>query len=376
VDRHRVRFGPAYIWIPLAGLSLAGLLSVTVSVDRALSLYHVIRFAALFFFFLYVVNEITSPIWVALSVALQGMLQAIVAIAQFLLQRSVGLQILGESLLDPNWNGVSIVSTGSQRILRAYGLSDHPNILGGCLAFGLVLLLAAYLHGDWKTRLIILVPFLSMSLALLLTYSRSAWLAFVAGGALLVAIEAAAHRWLSIKPLIWLALASSVALAPFVLANLTSFGVRLNVNQSFRNIPAEEQSIGERALLLESADHIFADHALTGIGLGAAPVAMKDAYPNFPTYYQPPHLTLLDAALETGIVGAAFYFLLLLLPWIVLLRHRNLMMRPEVAAAAAVLLAITVVGFFDYYTWLLVPGRLWQWLSWGLLAAAIERAKT
>ena len=163
-------------------------------------------------------------------------------------------------------------------------------------------------------------------------------------------------------------------LAPFILVNLPLFGIRLNANQSFMTIPAEEQSIGERALLVESANHIFADHALIGIGLGASPVAMKDAYPSFPVDYQPPHLTLLDTALETGIFGATFYFLFLVLPWVVLLRHRNLLARRDIAVAAALLLAVTIVGFFDYYTWLLVPGRLWQWLAWGLLAAAMEKA--
>jgi O-antigen ligase len=373
-DHHRIRLGPAYLWIPLAGMSLAGLLSAGMSVDRALSLYHLVRIAALFLFFLYIVNEIASPFWVIASVALQGFLQAVIAIAQFILQRSIGLQALGEYPLDPNWNGVSIVSTGSQRILRAYGLSDHPNILGGCLAFGLVLLLAAYLHGDWKIRLMILVPFLPMALALLLTYSRSAWLAFLAGAVLLVGIEAVARHWHSIKALTWLALAGGLVLVPFIAANLPSLGIRLDANRSFMNIPAEEQSIGERLLLIESANHIFADHALTGIGLGASPTAMKEAYPEFPVNYQPPHLTLLDAGLETGIFGAAFYFLLLILPWIVLWRHRDVLSQPEVAAAAALLLAVSVVGFFDYYTWLLVPGRLWQWLAWGLFAVAMDKA--
>jgi hypothetical protein len=41
--------------------------------------------------------------------------------------------------------------------------------------------------------------------------------------------------------------------------------------------------------------------------------------------------------------------------------------------AIALLLSITIVGFFDYYTWLLVPGRLWQWLAWGLWAAAYKQ---
>jgi hypothetical protein len=36
------------------------------------------------------------------------------------------------------------------------------------------------------------------------------------------------------------------------------------------------------------------------------------------------------------------------------------------------LLAVTVVGFFDYYTWLTTPGRIWQWLAWGMFAAAMQ----
>ena len=47
---------------------------------------------------------------------------------------------LGELVLDPRQNGVSVVATsGTERLLRAYGLTDHPNILGGLLVFGLLL---------------------------------------------------------------------------------------------------------------------------------------------------------------------------------------------------------------------------------------------
>ena len=42
--------------------------------------------------------------------------------------------------------------------------------------------------------------------------------------------------------------------------------------------------------------------------------------------------------------------------------------------ASGLLLALTLVGLFDYYTWLLVPGRLWQWLAWGLWAVAFQAA--
>lgn len=372
--RGRIQLGPAFIWVPLAGVTLAGLVSIATSVDRMLSLYHVIRLAALFGFFLYVVNNVVKPASVVVAVAIQGIVQSLVAIAQFLSQHSVGLQVLGEYLLDPAWNGVSIVSSGAERVLRAYGLSDHPNILGGCLAFGLIVLLAVYLWGEWDRRVMVLAAFLPMSLALLLTFSRAAWVAFFVGAAFLIGIEIAFRRRTALKPLLWLILAAGILLAPFVWQERTLLGIRLGAHAAFATVAAEEQSVGERVLLMQVANQIFAGHALTGIGLGAAPIAIKDEYPAISTDYQPPHLALLEAALETGILGGTFYFLLLILPWVVLFRRREMLAQPQVAGAAALLLAVSVVGFFDYYTWLLVPGRLWQWLSWGLAAVALRKA--
>ena len=189
IKRIRVQFGPKYLWLPLLGLTLAGWASVISSVDPVITIYHSIRFVILFLFYLYVVNEINSPKWLIIPVAIQGSIQAAVAIAQSLLQRSIGIRVLGEAILDPISPGISIVSAGSVRFLRAYGLCDHPNILGGCLAFGLILLLAAYLKAK-KSRWLIVPAFLLMSLGLLLTFSRSASLAFLAGSALIVGAEA------------------------------------------------------------------------------------------------------------------------------------------------------------------------------------------
>ena len=94
-------------------------------------------------------------------------------------QRSLGLQDLGEHLLNPVISGVSIVTADGVRLLRAYGLSDHPNILGGCLAFGMLILFSAYMNGSKPT--IVLAAFLPGVPALLVTFSRSAWLAFLGG---------------------------------------------------------------------------------------------------------------------------------------------------------------------------------------------------
>ncbi len=375
LHRKPVRFGPAYVWIPLLGLTLVGLFSSITSVDKSLSLYHTVRLGALFLFYLFIVNESVSILWIGVAVGLQGALQSVVAIAQSLLQRSIGLNFLGEYTLDPTWTGVSIVSDGAQRFLRAYGLSDHPNILGGCLAFALLILLAVYLRSERETPFVMIaIPFALISVALFLTFSRGAWLAFLTGAGLIAGVEARTYHRQNIKPMLWLAVGTSFAMLPFIWANRDYVSARFNAGQSFENIPAENQSVMERAYLNEAANQIFVNHALIGIGLGASPVAMKIAYPEFPANYQPPHFALLAAALETGIFGATFYFLLLTLPWVVLLRRKKLWTNPNVIGAAGLLLAITMVGFFDYYTWLLVPGRLWQWLGWGMFAAAMERS--
>ncbi len=80
-----------------------------------------------------------------------------------------------------------------------------------------------------------------------------------------------------------------------------------------------------------------------------------------------------DQVLEIG-TGSG-YFAALLAPWLALwLNRRRLRWSPALIGISGVLLAVTLIGFFDYYTWLLVPGRLWQWLIWGLWSAAFSNS--
>ncbi len=368
----KITLGPRHVWIPLVGLIATGWISILSSFNRTLSLYHSIRLVALFAFYLFVVNEIHSVNWVIYPVGLQAVSEATVAIAQFIAQRSVDLQRIGELALDPAWAGISIVIANGVRLLRAYGLSDHPNILGGCLAFALLILLAAYLRRS--TQNIALIFFLPTLPALLITFSRSAWLAFLIGAAFIILAEIIYRRKKIIQRLLWLALISAIILAPFFLAYSRFFGVRLDANNSFNTPTVEQQSIGERVLLINYAAPIFLLHPLTGIGIGVSPLAFKAYYPQFPVAYEPIHLALFDAALETGVLGAIFYLTLIALPLVIFFKQRQLVLsNPLTAAAAALLLAVTIVGFFDYYTWMLVAGRLWLYLALGLWAVALDK---
>ncbi len=129
----------------------------------------------------------------------------------------------------------------------------------------------------------------------------------------------------------------------------------------------------ERAYLMGAGNFIFVEHSAIGVGLGASPLAMEKHFPDFPLDYQPPHYALLASAMETGVLGGAFYFLLIFTPLLMFIKNwKDYSSQPLIMGASALLLAVTVVGLFDYYTWLYSAGRMWQWLAWGLWSSAIS----
>ncbi|MCX6763973.1 MAG: O-antigen ligase family protein, partial [Candidatus Moranbacteria bacterium] len=67
-----------------------------------------------------------------------GLFQAIIGILQFILQHSVGLFWLKESLILLNIDGVAKIIFNGQKYIRAYGLFPHPNILGGFLLLSII----------------------------------------------------------------------------------------------------------------------------------------------------------------------------------------------------------------------------------------------
>jgi len=371
----RVRFGHALVWLPLAGLTAAGFVSTFGGQDPILSSYQALRLLLLFLFYLYIVNQIHTWSWVIFPVGLQLLLQAVIATGQSLLQHSLGLAAYGELLLDPQTPGISVVMADGLRFLRAYGLTDHPNILGGCLAFGLVLLLGVMMYGGSRLRWLAAVPFLPALLALVMTYSRSAWLGLLVGSSFLIGLELVLRRWAAVRRAVIVGLAGLIVIAPFVREHMQFFGARFNADGSFAQASFENQSIGERRLLILSGNQIFVEHSSIGIGLGASPLAMRSRFPQFETNYQPPHLTPLAAAIETGTIGASFYLLLLTAPGVVFgQKWRALVAVPHIVPVFALLLTLTAVGLFDYYTWLNAAGRIWQWLAWGLWSASLARA--
>jgi O-antigen ligase len=363
----RIQFRPWLISAPLLALSVISIISAFFSVDKIYSIYQSVRLVMFFGFFLFVLNEINSIGQIIFPVALGVFFQAVIAVTQALEQSSLGLTFLQELSLDPKVSGVSIVTAGNIRFLRAYGLTDHPNILGGCLAFGLILIAVWILKTSEENPLLAISIFILGSISLFLTFSRSAWVGFFVGLIVITVWLTKNRESQQLRKWLFLILAGIIVALPFFWQYFPVLGVRLGLNQSFIQVPTEVQSIDQRLTLITLANEIFAGHPMIGVGLSTFPVALHIKVPFLPFDYQPPHFVLLDVAAETGIFGSLFYLLMIGLPWLAMwVRRNHLKFSIEFIGVSAALLAITVVSLFDYYPWMLEAGRIWQWLLWGL----------
>jgi O-antigen ligase len=226
-----------------------------------------------------------------------------------------------------------------------------------------------------------LVPLALGTVALFLTFSRAATLAFGVGLVVVVA-TALWDKTTRRRRALELALAGlvvAVALVFPLAKNQAYVAQRIGLNNSFNDNSGENRSLVERDALIASTNRIFYKHAVVGVGNGALPMAMLKLDDQFPTefFYQPAHFVLLDAAAELGIFGGMFWLWLIIAPVVAfLLARRAALGSPWLAASAGVLLALILIGFFDYYPWLSAPGRIWQWSAWGLFGQVIAQRAT
>ena len=80
-----------------------------------------------------------SPRLLILVILAVLVLQAQWGIGQFILQRDLGLYLIGESRLSVSVDGVAKFALGDDKLIRAYGPFEHANILAGSLVIGLML---------------------------------------------------------------------------------------------------------------------------------------------------------------------------------------------------------------------------------------------
>jgi O-antigen ligase len=328
--------------------------------------------------------------WFAAGAALQ----AVFGLVQFVTQQSWTNKWFGLAAHDPSQLGTIVVETSQLRILRAYAALPHPNMLGGLLAVGVIVVFGLYFdlfgritgwwrqvqpkrHGHWIWRnhrravsgfvaeiVGYLTALILMTAGLMVSFSRSAWLGLVIalgliGGYAFVKGQIY-RRWAFVKLAVVTALTVAVVVAVFPPPWLA----RLSADNRL-----EQQSIESRATYQEQAFHLLKSYWLVGTGLGNYTAGLHEKYVNLePWAYQPVHNIFLLAAVELGLLGIIVFGFLL---YELFRRMYQGLMRagddPWAVTCSAALVCLFIIGLFDHYLWSLHFGIMLWWLVVGLL---------
>jgi O-antigen ligase len=345
----------------LLGLLGLGIVNIPLAQDTLLASYFTTRYLLLFGLYLFLLKEPELP-WL-IGPLLGGLtIQSLVALGQFIKQSSLGLQALGEVTVTPYSPGACIIGGMGRHWLRAYGLTQHPNILGGVLTVSLLLLIGWYSEASRSWRLFLLPFFLLGTVALLTTFSRAAWLGFIAGIGLILAVVVGNKGVTRSYNLPLLTLGALVGVV-----SLTFIGIWGPLFLSRLRAP----SLDERLFLMQVALILTQRRLGLGVGNGNFTVAFYQLTGGGldGPHYQPVHDITLLATAELGPLGGALWLWLLLTPWSwIWVRRKHLWGRLWFASLSAALLALYLVGFFDFYPWFFPQGQVLLWIIWGLWA--------
>lgn len=376
--RTRLRLGPWFLTGPLVGFLILGAIGIPFAVDPQYAGYQTLRLILLLALYLLLVNAPLTRGAIAWPLAAGMALQAMIAVPQFALGRALGLKRLGEITVNASWSGASVVAVGDERYLRAYGLVQHPNLLAGCLMATSLVVIGYYLmQRGWK-RLPLLAAVGSGFVALLLTFSRAAWLGTLVGGLAALSLLLWAWRrdqWSPNRPtIVLLAVVLLSVSAAFAALNWSLLQPRLGLSTQGTEI----RSVEERAMQVPAAWALIQMRPVLGVGLGNYPVALyglaRDMVTAYPVY-QPVYNVILLVTAELGVLGGLLWLCLISLPWLYLWLHRRqVRITPWWAGLSGALLALTAVSVLDYYVWTSHQGRLMLWLVLGLWARTWEGA--
>jgi len=235
--------------------------------------------------------------------------------------------------------------------LRAYGMTFHPNVLGGFLAVGLALGLSEV--KTWPGRILWWV----MLAGLLVTFSRSAWLA---AGLTVLPLAVWLYRQQpdlrkSLRITLGAAAGAGLIGGAALMAPILN---RFNVFSSF----SEYTSISARGELMTLALQSIRQNPLTGIGAGNFPLLALQS--NVHDAAHSVHNVALLLGAEIGLVGAALWYWLWLGPIFTAGKNPRSVSAQTLSLAAA-WFGVGLIALWDSYPWSLEAGRL---LSVTLLA--------
>jgi O-antigen ligase len=269
-------------------------------------------------------------------------LQAIAGIAQAIFQQPLGFP--GEMTLSLQNPDAAAIRFSGDAWLRSYGLTFHPNVLGGYLMSVVILILPLLDRRPFR------VLWLVFAGGLFLTFSRSAWLGAAFG---LVFLFWWYLRQYDLRPKQWVqglvvALVGAVLLLILFLPQIAS---RLNPVATL----SEFTSLSGRGEMIDIALKSIRDDPLTGLGAGNFPVAMLGYLTLDAPHFV--HNVFLLLGAEVGIPGGMIWLWLWIFPMVILKPQLN-QKNPWPVVLALAWFAWGLVSLWDSYPWALETGRL------------------
>ncbi|MHB8903756.1 MAG: O-antigen ligase family protein, partial [Patescibacteria group bacterium] len=359
------------VWYFLAGLELFVFASFFVAVDQTLAFYHYLIFLEVIGLF-YLLREGTlfksyaEPylnktviIYVFLS---SIFFQAILGIYQFLTQSTFAFKYLGLAYHNPEDSGVAVIEAASGRFLRAYGGFDHPNIFGGVLVVSLIL--AAYFLAKKKVlnsnkeifeSIFLFIFYFSSLFALFFTFSRTAWMAYIAGlVAILISFIINKDRWMIGR---YLALIFFSAVFLFIIASPYRDLLAVRIKADTR---LEQKSINERQMYFAQSETLIKSQPFLGVGVGnyISELNHRDKNKQPAWINQPVHNCFLLIFSENGIF-ALIFFLGFLIALILKDRRETF--------SWAIIVALIILMMFDHWLISLPSGILFLFFILGLI---------
>jgi len=229
--------------------------------------------------------------------------------------------------------GHSVIETGSERWLRAYGSFSHPNILAGFLVVAIIFCLWLLNKKEYKNiKLLLVIGCYLLIVALFFTFSRASLLIFLV--IIFYYIFFKKNKFIPITCLL-LIIFLSIMYLPLVKTRIIG-NERLEVKSNIERISGYNQAF-----------KIIKNNILLGTGIGNYTVELQKTYPNQPAYfYQPVHNIYLLVLAEIGLMGVILFFIILYI------KHYNYKI---------IFLYFSIIlflFFFDHFWWTLPSGIL------------------
>jgi len=406
-DKVKVKCGRPEIFLALFLLIVGA--SVIFSQNKLLAGYgflKLIEFSLLFLYVKYNFSEFYNlkSFWRWFITG--AVLQSAVAINQFFAQKSLGLKIFAESPLAPNIDGVAKIIVNGEKIVRAYGLVPHPNLLAAILMaaiFGAAWLLIfshsespaggeesnadrsfpprlavkarpgaspfAKTSGDKSLRmtkntdyLLSAAVFIFLLSALFFTFSRGVTvvgLAALVVWLIFVWLKNKEYR----KSVLGIFLLLAIGYSLLAIIYRPYFSARYDAGAI-----AGSQAVNLRYFYNQEALTMIEKNPTLGIGQGNfVHSLMNSDIANFePWMAQPVHNIYLLIASEAGPLGLLAFLLFLFFTIKAAWKYRHNLSESHLLFIVGALL---LIGLFDHFLWDLQQGQILFWLMLGILAS-------